>query len=160
VSAPTLAEFVRHAELFGSECVFETAEHCLDERELRHLRIELDTIEAERIEAERRRGRYRVGRKRRRTRAESQAAIQFLLDEGLTRGEVAGKLGLSLRTMDFYLTPNERRMTADLTSRIRRHKTPANEEVKKPEIGSPGLSGGPSATRAEETGQMTLEESA
>jgi hypothetical protein len=149
---PTLAEFVRHAELFGTECVYGTAEAYLAERELRRLRIELDTIEAGR-----RTGRYSVGRRRRRTRAETQVAIELLLADGLTRREVAAKLGLSDRTVDFYLTPKERRMTPDLPKAFRRRKAPANEGVEMGGLRPPELG---STMRCDETGQMTLGETA
>jgi hypothetical protein len=42
LSSPTLAEFTRHAKLFGSESVYSTAEMHLGKKDLRRLRIELD----------------------------------------------------------------------------------------------------------------------
>jgi hypothetical protein len=44
--APTLADYRRHAELFGTELVIETAVHDLQERELADLRAYLKHLEA------------------------------------------------------------------------------------------------------------------
>jgi hypothetical protein len=44
----SLARLVKHAEKFGTECVFETAEHVLPEGELRQLDRELTRIEPKR----------------------------------------------------------------------------------------------------------------
>jgi hypothetical protein len=45
---PTLAQLLKHAERFGVECVFETADHVLPEGELRQLDRELTRIEPKR----------------------------------------------------------------------------------------------------------------
>jgi hypothetical protein len=145
LARPTLAQFIRHAELFGTDLVDETAANgllgaiadgYLDERELRRLRVELDTIEAGR-----RSGRYRVGRRRRRSRTETRVAAQLLAEDGLTRVEIAEKLGVSAKTIDNALSPGVVQTTQTLRSVARGMKTPANEGVetggsRPPELGS------------------------
>jgi hypothetical protein len=105
--------FIRHAERFGAECVYETArellipapvdltwltpaerEQVLDGRtgfaELTQLRAELD-----KIERERKRGRYTVGKRRRRSHAETYSMIVALREQGLVEAAIANKLGIS-----------------------------------------------------------------
>jgi hypothetical protein len=60
VGVSTLAEFVRHAELYGTDCVYETASGGY-RLNLTELKIELD-----RLEAMRKSGRFTVGKTRRR----------------------------------------------------------------------------------------------
>jgi DNA-directed RNA polymerase specialized sigma24 family protein len=184
-----LAAYVRHAELFGTECVYETAQdgwlnerrrefppidlmrmtpaerdEFLAEREqafaaykrdvehavrwLQRLRLELDSIEAGRM-----RGRYHVGRCRRRSRAETRVAAQLLADEGLTRVEIAEKMGVSVKTIDNALSPGAVQTTADLRSAVRGMKPTANEGgemggLRPPELGS--------TMRDDDEGQMPL----
>src|SRR5438093_583041 len=91
LESPTLAEFTRHAKLFGSECVYETAEMYLGKKELRRLRIELDETEANK------RGRYGtiIGKRRRRSADETRDAVLALSEEGFVRGVISEKLGVS-----------------------------------------------------------------
>jgi hypothetical protein len=150
---PTLEEFVRHAERFGTECVYETAaEGYLGERELRRLRIELDSIEVAR-----RSGRYHVGRRRRRSRAETRVAAQVLADRGLTRVEIAEKMSVSVKTIDNALSPGAVQATQTLRSDVRGMKTPANEGVKTGGSSPPELG---STMRDDDEGQMPLWETA
>jgi hypothetical protein len=98
LTAPTFEQFMRHAELFGIECVFETAAEYLPVVEMDRLRIELDAIERER-----RHGRFTVGKNRRRSETETVryavALAQELAEAGLSSraigNKVADKLGLS-----------------------------------------------------------------
>lgn len=94
----TLANFIRHAELFGIECVAETAVDYLCRSELERLQIELDAIERER-----KAGRFTVGKRRRRSELETvryaAALAQELSERGLGRvaleQAIADKLGVS-----------------------------------------------------------------
>jgi hypothetical protein len=89
-TAPSLEQFVRHAQLFGTECVHETAEGYLGPRALLRLRVDLD-----RIDRDRKAGRYTVGKRRRRDNDETrQAAIQLSV-EGKTTAEIGDILGVS-----------------------------------------------------------------
>jgi DNA-binding NarL/FixJ family response regulator len=94
----TLDQYLRHAHKFGTECVYETAEMSgLSKRDLALLRIELDDLEA------RKRGeRFSIGKRRKRSREETQQAVELLSVAGLTRKEIGGKLGLSDKTVDNY----------------------------------------------------------
>jgi hypothetical protein len=89
--SPTVSQFIRHAQLFGTELVFETAsENGFSELELERLRIELDAIEAARKS-----GRFTVGRRRRRAPDETVRAARQLRSEGLVVAAIADKLGIS-----------------------------------------------------------------
>lgn len=83
--------FIRHAQLFGIECVFETADsNGFSGRELALLRVELDAIERGR-----KAGRYTVGSRRRRSPEETVQAVRLLRDRGLVVGAIAVKLDVS-----------------------------------------------------------------
>jgi hypothetical protein len=156
--AISLRRYVRHAELFGILCVGSTVvtywhgllpapvdltwitpaeqERILDERErvfaevhraARRLQLELDRIEANR---KGRSGRFTVGKRRRRSRAETAVAAQLLADDGLTRVEIAAKLGVSAKTIDNLLSPGVVQTTEPLRERVRGMKPPANQGVK------------------------------
>jgi hypothetical protein len=103
-TAVPLAEYMRHAELFGVELVYETASgNGFSERELARLRVELDAIEAGR-----KRGRFTVGSRRRRTPEETAEAVRMLRDEGLVIAAIADKLGISDRHVKRCLNGSER----------------------------------------------------
>jgi hypothetical protein len=87
----TLKDFIRHAELFGTECVHETAEDHLPPSQLLRLRVDLDRIDRDRKAG----GRYSVGTRRRRSAAETQQAAVQLSVEGLTTAEIGSKLGIT-----------------------------------------------------------------
>jgi hypothetical protein len=96
----TLQEYVRHAELFGTECVYETAlEEGHGPRTLARLRVELDSIEASRKS---RRG-FTIGKRRRRPKAETRAAVEVLSLEGLVPSAIAHKLGISEKATKEHL---------------------------------------------------------
>ena len=97
---PTLAEFIRHAELFGTVCVYETAETYLTRAELSRLQIEVDAIEA----ATKGR-RFATRKRRRRPRRETQNAVSVLATEGFTTLEIAEKLGVRPETVLKYREP-------------------------------------------------------
>jgi hypothetical protein len=91
VDRPTLERFVRHAQLFGTECVAETASDYLGPQAMARLRVELDGIERGRKSS----AGFSVGKRRRRSREETTAAIIQLSVEGLVPGAIADKLGVS-----------------------------------------------------------------
>jgi hypothetical protein len=88
---PTFDEFVRHARLFGTECVEETARHYLGERSMALLRVELDSIERG---LQNSRG-YSIGKRRRRSVKETASAVTQLSVEGLIPSAIADKLGIN-----------------------------------------------------------------
>ena len=90
VDRPTLDEFVRHARLFGTECVEETASNYLGERSMALLRVELDGIERGLQSS---RG-YSIGKRRRRSAKDTAAAVVQLSVEGLIPAAIADKLGV------------------------------------------------------------------
>jgi DNA-directed RNA polymerase specialized sigma24 family protein len=95
----TLAEYVRHAEKFGTELVYETAEQDgLPAKELALLRVEIDYLVATAKS-----GGYSVGKKRQRSKEETAKAVELLSVAGLTRREIAEKMVLSDKTVDRYL---------------------------------------------------------
>jgi hypothetical protein len=57
-------------------------------------------------------------------------AAQLLADDGLTRVEIAAKLGVKVKTVDNLLSPGALQTTQHLRLRVRGIKTPANEGVK------------------------------
>ncbi len=96
---PSLQEYLRHAELYGTDGVYESAEaeeH--DSSTLALLRVELDALEAAA-----RSGRYSAGKRRKRSREETTNAVRLLSVGGLTRREIAAKLGVSDKTVANYL---------------------------------------------------------
>jgi hypothetical protein len=98
--SPHLTKYIRHAEKFGVECVFETAQDdgALSMRHLARLRLELDAIEADR-----KRGRFTVGARRRRSSDETATAVLMLRDEGLVVAAIADKLGVTDRYVKRHL---------------------------------------------------------
>lgn len=99
---PTLQEYVRHAELFGIDCVYETAEELgLPAVDMALLRIELDDIEARRMGS-----RYTVGKRRRRSADETHRAVVALSVAGLVTAAIADKLGIGeKRVVDLVKKP-------------------------------------------------------
>jgi DNA-binding CsgD family transcriptional regulator len=122
--APTLEQLVRHAQLFGSECVFETGECCLGARELARLRTALDVVDARR----------RFGR-RRVSEIERTEQVRLLAAEGRTSAEIAASLGIGVRRVDRLLRiarngHDRQRATLTLAGAVRAHKPPALEGVR------------------------------
>lgn len=115
----TLEEFIKHAEKFGAECVFEVASsNGFSERELLQLRIELDAIEAARKGI-----RFTVGTRRRRAPAETVEAVLALAHEGLVVSAIADKLGVTdayirrcLKAENGLANPHDRRAKVALSS--------------------------------------------
>ena len=89
---PTLAEFVRHAELFGTECVYETAESYLSGTEL----VQLDR-ELTRIDTDRRKRFGSVPTCKRMSVERKREVVAFLDREGLPDSRIANQLGVSER---------------------------------------------------------------
>lgn len=88
-----LEQYVRHAELYGTECVYETAEEeGHGPTTLALLRIELDSIEAGRKSSS---GKYTVGKRRRRGADETHRAVVALSTAGLIPAAIANKLDIS-----------------------------------------------------------------
>lgn len=88
---PTFNDFVRHARLYGTECVAEAASNYLGERSMALLRVELDVI---RRGLQSSRG-YSVGKRRRRSAKETASAVVQLSVEGLIPAAIADKLGIN-----------------------------------------------------------------
>jgi hypothetical protein len=89
---PALDQLIRHAHLFGTECVYETGEEeGLSSADLARLRAELDEPEAGRKS----RHGFKIGKRPRRSREEKMEAAVMLRAEGLTTGEIGTKLGVS-----------------------------------------------------------------
>jgi DNA invertase Pin-like site-specific DNA recombinase len=87
----SLNAFIRHARLYGAECVYETASsNGFSERELALLRVALDAIERNR-----KNGRYTTGHQRRRSPEETIRTVRLLCDGGLVAAAIADKLGIS-----------------------------------------------------------------
>lgn len=109
---PTLpldvAALVRHAQLFGDDQVTESAEGRSAELELGYLYLGLEKLrleKAKRAENASRKGRRRFTPAPRRTkrygrRAEHQATVRALRQEGLPSSEIADRLGLSIDYID------------------------------------------------------------
>lgn len=100
---PTLAEFVRHAQKFGTELVYETASMSLGPRALARLQVELDAIEAGRKSG----SGFSIGKRRRRSREQTREAVVQLSVEGFVIPAIADKLGLSDKTVKNYLSERE-----------------------------------------------------
>jgi hypothetical protein len=99
--SPTLEQLIRHARLFGAECVYETGEQAgLSRQDLARLRIECDALEAKRTTAS---GRFTVGTRRRRSEDETRSAVLALSVDGFVPSAIADKLGISDRTVRSYL---------------------------------------------------------
>jgi len=96
----TLDQLVRHARLFGTECVYETAEQeGLSSADLARLRIELDELEAGRKSKHG----FSIGKRRRRSSDETRDAALALSVDGFVPKAIADKLGISDRTVRGYL---------------------------------------------------------
>jgi hypothetical protein len=96
----TLTGLIRHARLFGTESVYETAVmERLPKANLARLRIELDAIDAGRKSSHG----YTVGKRRRRSSDETRDAVLALSVDGLVPAAIADKLGLSDRSVRRYL---------------------------------------------------------
>jgi hypothetical protein len=101
IPTPTLAQLLRHARMFGTECVYETGEQAgLSRADLARLRIECDAREAGRTS---RTGRFTVGTRRRRSEDETRSAVLALSVDGLVPSAIADKLGIRDRTVRRYL---------------------------------------------------------
>ena len=97
---PALDQLIRHARLFGTECVYLTGEQeGLSSADLARLRIELDELDA------RRKSRlgFSIGKRRRRSSDETRAAALALSVDGFVPKAIADKLGISDRTVRGYL---------------------------------------------------------
>jgi DNA invertase Pin-like site-specific DNA recombinase len=102
---PTLAKFIRHAELYGTDCVYETAIRYLSKTELVHLDRRLTEINAEVRKKYRDSGTpvpkqfRRTDKRRRMPRADKIKTVIFLTNEGLPDARIADHLGISRRTV-------------------------------------------------------------
>jgi DNA-binding NarL/FixJ family response regulator len=97
---PALNQLIRHAHLFGTECVYETGEQKgLPSADLARLRIELDALDAGRKS----RLGFSIGKRRRRSSDETRAAALVLSVDGFVPKAIADKLGISDRTVRSYL---------------------------------------------------------
>ena len=86
--------------LFGTECVYETAEQeGLSSTDLARLRIELDELAAGRKS----KLGFSIGKRRRRSSEETRAATLALSVDGFVPKAIADKLGISDRTVRSYL---------------------------------------------------------
>jgi hypothetical protein len=95
--APTLSEFLRHAELYGTDQVYETAQAFLAESELVQLALELNRIDGKPT------GRRFSGKPTRRKRLSREQRIQgaeFLRAEGVPNSRIATHLGVSERRVE------------------------------------------------------------
>jgi hypothetical protein len=103
-----LRDYLRHAQLYGSDCVYETAATHLAAGELALLRIELDQLERRAVK-----GRFaRKARKRRRSGEETLIAVVTLREQGLVVGAIADKLGISIKVVKELLATHRRRQRA------------------------------------------------
>jgi len=97
---PALEKLIRHANLFGTVCVFETAEpEGLSSAALARLRIELDELD---VGCKSKQG-FSIGKRRRRSSDETRAAALALSVDGFVPKAMADKLGISDRTVRGYL---------------------------------------------------------
>jgi hypothetical protein len=98
---PTLAAFVRHAQLFGPECVVETASGYLSEVEMSTLVLELALLAS---------ANGGVRARRRRTTDTLRAQVVALRERGLVPAAIADVLAVSDRRVASILarsTPSE-----------------------------------------------------
>jgi hypothetical protein len=106
--------YLRHAQLYGAECVYETAATHLPAGELALLRVELD-----RIDAHQPRGRFASKtRKRRRSREETLAAAVALREQGLVIGAIADKLAITCKVAKELLATHRRRQRAARSEQV------------------------------------------
>jgi hypothetical protein len=97
---PGLDQLIRHAQSFGTECVYETGEQeGLSSADLTRLRIELDELDAGRKSKHG----FRIGKRRRRSSEETRDAALALSVDGFVPKAIADKLGISDRTVRGYL---------------------------------------------------------
>jgi hypothetical protein len=97
---PALDQLIRHAHLFGTECVYETGEQeGLFSADLARLRIELDELEAGRKSKHG----FSIGKRRRRSSDETRDGALALSVDGFVPKAIADKLGISDRTVRGYL---------------------------------------------------------
>jgi hypothetical protein len=97
---PALDQLIRHASLFGTECVYETGEQeGLSNADLARLHIELDELDAN---LKSKHG-FSIGKRRRRSSDETRAAALALSVDGFVPKAIADKLGISDRTVRGYL---------------------------------------------------------
>lgn len=93
-------QLLRHAHLFGTECVYETGkQEGLPSADLARLRIELDELDAGRKSKHG----FSIGKRRRRSSDETRAAALALSVDGFVPKAIADKLGISDRTVRGYL---------------------------------------------------------
>ena len=102
---PSLADFIGHAKRYGTAQVYETAAMSLGPRALARLQIELDAIEARTKSG----SGYSIGKRRRRSRAQTRAAVIQLSVEGFVVPAIADKLGISDKTVRNYLSERPER---------------------------------------------------
>jgi hypothetical protein len=97
---PALDQLIRHARLFGTECVYETGEQeGLPRADLARLRIELDELDTGRKSKHG----FNIGKRRRRSSDETRAAALALSVDRFVPKAIADKLGISDRTVKSYL---------------------------------------------------------
>jgi hypothetical protein len=99
VEQPALDQLIRHARLFGTECVYETGKEGLPSADLARLRIELDELDAGRKSKHG----FSIGKRRRRSSDETRAAALALSVDGFVPKAIADKLGISDPTVRGYL---------------------------------------------------------
>jgi hypothetical protein len=99
---PGFEQFLRHAQLFGTELVIETAARLLPERELARLRVEIDPL------SRRRRRRFAPSPRRRRSTMETMLACVDMREQGLVIGLIAEKLSISEKTVKELLARHRR----------------------------------------------------
>jgi hypothetical protein len=99
---PGFEQFLRHAHLFGTELVIETAAQLLPERELARLRVEIDPL------SRRIRRRFGPSPRRRRSTEETMLAAVDMRKEGLVIGLIAEKLAITERTVKALLARHRR----------------------------------------------------
>lgn len=108
--APTLAQFIRHAELYGTEQVYETAQDFLAESELVQLALELNRVDGKPT------GKRFSGKPKRRKRLSTEQKIQaaeFLRAEGAPNSRIATHLGIGERQVErLFQQARERRRAA------------------------------------------------
>jgi hypothetical protein len=95
VQHPTLAQLIRHAELYGTDLVYETAEDFLAESELVQLALELN-----RIDGRARKGVHDFRRRpklKRLSTAQKLKTVAFLIKEGAPHSRIAMHLGVTER---------------------------------------------------------------
>jgi len=103
---PTLAEFIRHAELYGTELVYETAEDFLGESELMQLLLELNRIDGKPAPGHR----FTKPTKRRRlTTAQQIKAAEYLRAEGAPNSRIATHLGVGVKRVETIFKEARRR---------------------------------------------------